>query len=121
MTMTFDPGSFEPGAEQVGAQVTRHDTIETIEIASGVFRDAAEDMERLRRKLRAGDLGELKDAAAMARSLRNATQQMIEERNKVDKLRKEIAGGVGDGCFDLDAARDEIGRRLACLRRAEGG
>ena len=116
MTLTFDPGS-----EQAEGPFLPQTAMETIDIASGVFRDAAEDLERLRRKLRAGDMGELKDAAAMARSLRNATQQMLEERNKVDKLRKEIAGGVGDGCFDLDAARDEIGRRLACLRNAGGG
>ncbi|MFV0409560.1 MAG: permease [Paracoccus sp. (in: a-proteobacteria)] len=116
MTVNFDPGS---GA--VEGPFSPQNAMETIEIASGVFRDAAEDMERLRRKLRVGDMGELKDAAAMARSLRTATQQMLEERNKVDKLRKEIAGSVGTGCFDLDAARDEIGRRLACLRRAGAG
>ncbi|MFV0292835.1 MAG: permease [Paracoccus sp. (in: a-proteobacteria)] len=116
MTVTFDPGS-----EQAEGPFEPQSAMETIEIASGVFRDVAEDMERLRRKLQAGEMGELKDAAAMARSLRNATQQMLEERNRVDKLRKEIAGSIGEGCFDLEAARDEIGRRLACLRRAGGG
>ena len=32
-----------------------------------------------------------------------------------------LAGTVGTGVLDLAAARDEIGRRLACLRRAGGG
>ena len=110
----------QPGTEQAEGPFRALDAIETIDIASGVFRDAAQDMERLRRSLRAGELDGVKDAPGMARSLRNATQQMLEERNKVDKLRKEIAGSVGGGELDLAAARDEIGRRLACLRRAAG-
>ncbi|MFD1795810.1 permease [Paracoccus aurantiacus] len=94
--------------------------MEDIDIAGQLFRDCAEDLTRLQHKLRAGEVGELKDAVKVARELRSATQMMLEERNKVEKLRKDIAGSVGDGCFDLDAARDEIGRRLACLRRAGG-
>lgn len=108
-------------------------------IADGLFREAAEDFARLRAQLREGaggpggkgargrkadpaGLGDgLKEAVRLARELRAATQLMLEERNRVDKLRKEIAGGGGaGGALDLDAARSEIGRRLACLRRAAG-
>ncbi|WP_245727335.1 permease [Paracoccus isoporae] len=95
--------------------------MDDIEIAGQLFRGCAEDLTLLRQRLRAGEMGELKDAVRTARELRSATQLMLEERNKVEKLRKEAAGAVGDGQFDLDAARDEIGRRLACLRRAAGG
>ena len=42
--MTFDPGS-----EQAEGPFLPQTAMETIDIASGVFRDAAEDLERLRR------------------------------------------------------------------------
>ena len=115
MTVNFDPGK-----EQPEGPFAPQSAMEDIEIAGLLFRGCAEDLTRLQQKLRAGEVGELKDAMKVARELRAATQMMLEERNKVEKLRKEIAGSVGDGCFDLDAARDEIGRRLACLRRAGG-
>lgn len=115
MTVNFDPGTELPEGPFLPQSA-----IEDIEIAELLFRGCAEDLTRLQLKLRAGEVGELKDAMKLARELRAATQMMLEERNKVEKLRKEIAGSVGDGCFDLDAARDEIGRRLACLRRAGG-
>ncbi|MDO5641896.1 MAG: permease [Paracoccus sp. (in: a-proteobacteria)] len=116
MTVTFDPG-----AEQVEGPFLPQSAMEDIEIAGLLFRGCAEDLARLQQRLRAGELGEAKDAVKVARELRSATQMMLEERNKVEKLRKEIAGQVGEGVFDLDAARDEIGRRLACLRAAGGG
>ncbi|QBX34398.1 permease [Paracoccus liaowanqingii] len=67
------------------------------------------------------DPAKLKKAIDTAKTVREAVQLLMAERIKVDKLRKDVAGGVGGGCLDLDAARDEIGRRLACLRRASGG
>ncbi|WBU53833.1 permease [Paracoccus sp. SCSIO 75233] len=116
MTVKFDQGTEPPeGVFQPQS------AMEDIEIAGALFRGCAEDLTLLRRRLRAGEIGDLKDAVKVARELRSATQLMLEERNKVEKLRKDIAGGVGAGAFDLAAARDEIGRRLACLRRAGGG
>lgn len=104
------------------------------EIADCLFRETAEDFHNLRLQLRESGLEQLagkqvaasedglKQALRLARELRVATQQMLEERNRIDKLRKEIAGDVGGGgVLDLDTARDEIGRRLACLRRAARG
>ncbi|SEN41333.1 hypothetical protein SAMN04489859_1006102 [Paracoccus alcaliphilus] len=67
------------------------------------------------------DPARLKKAVETARTVREAVHLLMVERNRVDKLRKDIAGGVGGGGLDLDAARDEIGRRLACLRRAGTG
>ncbi|WP_265500830.1 permease [Paracoccus beibuensis] len=67
------------------------------------------------------DPAKLKKAMETAKTVREAVQLLMAERSKVDKLRKDIAGGVGGGSLDLDAARDEVGRRLACLRRAGGG
>ncbi|WP_347267255.1 permease [Paracoccus sp. (in: a-proteobacteria)] len=118
MTMTFDPGPEAPDGPfaPAAAPVTS-----ALEIADGLFRSYAADLDRLRRKIEAGNTDELKESGKLVRALRDATQLVLEERSKVDKLRKDAAGQVGAGALDLDAARDEIGRRLACLRRAGGG
>lgn len=72
--------------------------------------------------IRAGEFTEVRAAQTAIRDLRATAVQVLEERGKVDKLRKQIAGHVGaGGALDLDEARAEIGRRLACLRNAGGG
>jgi hypothetical protein len=43
---------------------------------------------------------------------------IVTERANLEKLGRKIAGAVGTGTLDLHGARDEIGRRLACLRDA---
>lgn len=116
MNVTFDPGT-----GTATGPITPESGLEDVEIAARILRDCAEDFDLLRQQLRAGELDGLKDAVKMARELRAATHLVLEERNKVDKLRKDIAGAVGASGLDLGAARDEIGRRLACLRRAGGG
>ncbi|MBL9046510.1 MAG: hypothetical protein JNK34_04255 [Tabrizicola sp.] len=71
--------------------------------------------------LRAGEFTEVRSAQTAIRDLRATALQVLEERGKVDKLRKQIAGHVGaGGALDLEGARAEIGRRLACLRNAGG-
>lgn len=50
-----------------------------------------------------------------------AFQRVMTERDKVGKLRNQIAGTVGGRTLDMEAARAEIGRRLACLRNANAG
>ena len=68
-----------------------------------------------------GKLKNPKDAAAYAREYNLALQTFLSERAKVEKLRKDTEGIVHDYALDFDAARDEIGRRLACLRDAADG
>jgi len=60
-----------------------------------------------------------KEAASIVRDLNKAAQTVFDERSKVEKLRKQTAGVVHDFALDFDAARDEIGRRMALLRSAE--
>jgi hypothetical protein len=60
-------------------------------------------------------------ALRAVRDLQAAFGLLMEERVRVDRLRREVAGVVGERSLDLDAARDEIGRRLARLRDAGGG
>lgn len=96
---------------------------EAIAVAEGLFWSYVRDLKRHEAALEAREQGavdpaELKEAMQTAKILREAVGLLMAERNKVDKFRKDIAGGVGGGSLDLDAARDEIGRRLACLRRA---
>lgn len=99
---------------------------EAIAVAEGLFWSYVKDLKRHEAALEARQSGavdpaELKEAMQTAKVVREAVGLLMAERNRVDKLRKDIAGGVGGGSLDLDAARDEIGRRLACLRRAGRG
>ncbi len=127
MTMSFDlgpeapEGPFVPGAAMapdMSPGAGKAPDMAVIEIADGLFRSYAADLDRLRRKIAVGETDDLKESGKLVRALRDATQMVLEERSKVDKLRKDAAGQVGAGALDLAAARDEIGRRLACLRRA---
>ncbi|SNT71819.1 hypothetical protein [Paracoccus seriniphilus] len=99
---------------------------EAISVAEGLFWSYIRDLKQHEAALEARERGavdpaELKEATRSAKAVREAVHLLLAERNRVDKLRKDIAGGVGAGQLDLDSARDEIGRRLACLRRAKGG
>lgn len=110
------------GLRAAGAPVDEDE----IAVAQWLFWDYVKDLRQHQAELVSAGAGEidparLKKAVDAARTVRDAIQLLMVERNKVDKLRKEIAGGVAGGRLDLDAARDEIGRRLACLRRAGAG
>jgi sugar (pentulose or hexulose) kinase len=86
-----------------------------------MYRQSAEDLIAAMRALREGKTDEVKVAMQAVKDLRAAFQMVMDERTRVDKLRKQVAGVAGDCAFDFDAARDEIGRRLAQLRSAGGG
>lgn len=86
---------------------------------------ANEHLERLIRTVRALtnqlEAGEFKDLAETTKTVRDAgaaLQIAFRERENVEKLRRRDAGIVHDFAVDFDAARDEIGRRLDCLRAA---
>lgn len=125
MDMSFDPAADEPLAEGPFVAGTDRDGLLTpdaaIDIAGTMFREVAEELHRLRMGVRHGNVDDGVNAGKAVRDLRAATSLVLEERTRLDKLRKETAGGAHGGTLDLDAARDEIGRRLACLRRAAGG
>ncbi|RJL05621.1 permease [Paracoccus aestuarii] len=122
-------GPFMAGASPPGAGLRIPDMAEgedEIDVLRWLFWDYVKDLRGHQAELetikaREIDPAKLKKAMETAKTVREAVQLLMAERSKVDKLRKDIAGGVGGGALDLDAARDEIGRRLACLRRAGGG
>ena len=91
--------------------------------AETYYREAAEDLTRVIRKIKAGKLGpaDAKAAGPAIRDLKAAFYMALDERNKVEKLRKTVSGVVGTRPIDFQSARDEIGRRLACLRDARSG
>ncbi|MFD2175170.1 hypothetical protein [Rhodobacter lacus] len=64
------------------------------------------------------DSADVKAAAQAVKDLRAAFQMVMEERGRVEKLRKQASGALEGQALDLDAARAEIGRRLARLRDA---
>lgn len=82
------------------------------------LRETAEQLVRAVQDARAGKLGEIKAAQQSVRDLKTLFQMVMEERTRVEKLRKQIAGVVDGHALDFGAARDEIGSRLARLRDA---
>ncbi|MGQ0610946.1 MAG: hypothetical protein ACT4N9_07570 [Paracoccaceae bacterium] len=83
-----------------------------------LLQEAAEELIRTISAVRAGEMDQLPAAKTAVKGLKDAFQNVMDERNRVEKLRKQVAGSVGTGTLDLSAARDEIGRRLALLRAA---
>ncbi len=83
-----------------------------------LLKDAVEDLAAALLTARTGADAGLKSAIAAIGDLKKAFKVLMEERTRVEQFRKQIAGDVGTGGLDLDSARDEIGRRLACLRDA---
>ncbi|MDT8856324.1 hypothetical protein RNZ50_15115 [Paracoccaceae bacterium Fryx2] len=107
MTMIFSAGEGTPN--------------DLLSATEELYREIAQELVVAVRKVRDGETGEVKAAKQAVRDLRDAFQMVMDERTRVDKLRKQVAGVVHDTALDFDAARDEIGRRLACLRDAGGG
>lgn len=68
-------------------------------------------------KLRTGEW-DARDATQSIREMRGALRLVLEERVKIAELSKQAAGVAYDYALDFDAARAEIGRRLARLRDA---
>ena len=54
------------------------------------------------------------------RILAGAIQLLAREREKIEKSITQSEGGERGYALDLEAAREEIRRRLACLRAAQG-
>jgi hypothetical protein len=95
--------------------------VDLLEVVERHCQDAAEGLVRTVEAIRTGQQKDATAAVAAIRELRAALQTVMLERNNLEKLRRQGAGAVGARSIDFDAARDEIGRRLACLRNAGPG
>lgn len=107
MTIQFSPGEELP--------------VDLLAQVEQIYRTTVEELVTAVNAIKAGKFDQVPAAGKTARDLKDAAAWIMDERGKVDKLRKQIAGAVGTGTLDLHAARDEIGRRLACLRDAAAG
>ncbi|KEO59210.1 hypothetical protein [Thioclava indica] len=97
-------------------------SVDLLDLTEALYRDVAEELASALQGVRRGEVTEAKAAVSAVKDLRTAFQLVMEERTRVEKLRKQIAGvATGrEGALDFDLARAEIGRRLARLRDAEG-
>ncbi|MEZ5913086.1 MAG: hypothetical protein R3D84_13470 [Paracoccaceae bacterium] len=89
---------------------TEEHLIRTAELLNAVIKDIG-----------AGKFGQAKELTGILSSLEKALQAAFHERMRVEKLRNSTGGAAGAGALDFDAARAEIGRRLARLRDAGDG
>jgi hypothetical protein len=99
-----------------------------LETTGRLFERAAVRMASAIDLLESGRPSEVRAAQRSIRELRLALWMLVDERTRLDRLRNKVAGivedtggGGGERRLDLDAARDEIGRRLAGLRAASDG
>jgi hypothetical protein len=82
---------------------------------------AAEILGRLLHEARHAGTPDCREIMIYTKELRDSLKLVLNERASVEKLRADCGGPAGDRTLDFDAARDEIGRRLACLRNAGDG
>jgi len=107
MSINFSAGEEEPA--DVG------------DMTEAMFREAAEELTRVINQIKAGKFEQAKVTPTAVKDLKAAFQLVMEERGRIDKLRKHVTGTVGARALDFHAARDEIGSRLARLRDAGPG
>ncbi|QYK39915.1 MAG: hypothetical protein KF887_10570 [Paracoccaceae bacterium] len=107
MTITFAEGD-------LGQQ------IDLLAFTEEQFTEAALALAQALTAVKEGRIEEAKTALAAVRDLKAAFHLVQEERARVEKLRRQAAGIVHGYAIDMDAARNEVGRRLACLRDAGG-
>ena len=107
MTITFSAGDEPP--------------VDLEDFVEGLLKDASLELARVVSALRTGKVTGVRSVPALAKEATTAFYAVNDLRGKIEKLRKQVAGPVGTGALDLHAARDEIGRRLACLRDADPG
>ena len=79
--------------------------------AIGVFQDMTREVEQ-------GNFVPESETNKIIRALSSAVQTLYNEKQKIDGSLKKQAGIAGEYAIDFDAARREIGRRMALLRTA---
>lgn len=88
--------------------------------AQALFDSARRQLFGVIRDVEGGNAAAVKQLQPLLAELRRATWTIHEERKKQDEERKRELGLVNGYALDLQSARDEIERRLDCLRAAEG-
>lgn len=118
MTVTLSEFDTNTGSDRGNGTAV---PVDVVRLAERQLERAMIRMAQLIEDVEAGRFETMTEAKKTCDHLTGYVRLLMEERNKVDKLRKSAAGAAGGGsALDLDAARDEIGRRLALLRDAGG-
>ncbi|MGB0660648.1 MAG: hypothetical protein ACPGNV_10755 [Mangrovicoccus sp.] len=84
------------------------------------FERASSALDTVVRQLEAGEVSEVGDVKKLVSSFETAAELTLKARQKLDERRSKQTGIVHDYAIDMDAAKLEIGRRLACLRNSSG-
>ncbi|MCV6598454.1 MAG: permease [Mangrovicoccus sp.] len=90
--------------------------------ANAMFHRAVCALGDLVQRIEAGEMELDAEAKQVIRALDNSSGLVLKERQRFDDRKSKQIGAAAGGCvaLDFDAARVEIGRRLARLRAAEG-
>lgn len=105
----------------IKVSVGEGEPVDLADFTEGLFRNYATQIALVLQKIDRGEFDDLKVLPGQVKQLREVYQIVQEERSRVEKLRKQVAGIVGAGELDFQSARDEIGRRLARLRDGGAG
>jgi hypothetical protein len=90
--------------------------------AYNLYALASEVLQQIIGELQAtGEAKSAKEISVYTKEHRDALKLLMTERANIEKLRKLESGIAYDYALDFDAARNEIGRRLARLRDAGTG
>ncbi len=89
--------------------------------AEELFQEAIQAVADIKEKIRQDDAEALPDLKAAVPNATQATKLLLQEKGRVYELHKKQTGVVHDYAIDFDAARAEIGRRLARLRAVADG
>ena len=87
--------------------------------AQALFESARRQLFGVIKDVESGDSPAVKKLQPLLAELRRATWTIHEERKKQDEERKRELGIVNGRALDLDAAHEEVQRRMACLRSEE--
>lgn len=97
------------------------DADDCLSVAERLFVRAIRALSEICEKLERHELEELPALKSAVPEAMQATKVLLQERNRVFELHKKKSGIVHDFVLDFDAARSEIGRRLARIRDAGSG
>ncbi|WP_432449804.1 hypothetical protein [Aliiroseovarius marinus] len=89
-----------------------------LEIADAFFLRVLKELDRQLSEAEAADCETTPALAKAVSEVRKAMQNVFDERKRLEQSGKNIGGGGRAAELDLAQARDEIGRRLACLSDA---
>ncbi len=97
------------------------DAEDCLSVAERLFVRAIRALSEICDKLERDELEGLPTLKSAVPEAMQATKFLLQERNRVFELHKKKSGIVNDYVLDFDAARSEIGSRLARIREAGSG